>query len=37
MNIIEHEASKKRWIKIPEEVLQKYLLWRPSRFIELII
>ena len=30
MNIIEHEASKKRWIKIPEEVLQKYLLWRPS-------
>jgi len=30
MNIIEHEASNKRWIKIPEEVLQKYLLWRPS-------
>ena len=30
MNIIEQEASGKRWIKIPEEVLQKYLLWRPS-------
>jgi len=30
MNIIEQEASNKRWIKIPEEVLQKYLLWRPS-------
>jgi len=23
MNIIEHEASNKRWIKIPDEVLQK--------------
>jgi tryptophan synthase beta chain len=30
MNIIAQEASNKRWIKIPEEVLQKYLLWRPS-------
>ncbi len=30
MNIIEHEASAQRWIDIPEEVLQKYLLWRPS-------
>lgn len=30
MNIIEQEASAKRWIKIPDEVLQKYLLWRPS-------
>ncbi len=30
MNIIAQEASGKRWIKIPEEVLQKYLLWRPS-------
>jgi tryptophan synthase beta chain len=30
MNIIEQEASGKRWIKIPEEVMQKYLLWRPS-------
>jgi len=30
MNIIEQEASTQRWIDIPEEVLQKYLLWRPS-------
>ena len=30
MNIIAQEASGKRWIKIPDEVLQKYLLWRPS-------
>ena len=30
MNIIEQEASAERWIDIPDEVLQKYLLWRPS-------
>src|ERR1035437_8067102 len=30
MNIIEQEASAQRWIDIPDEVLQKYLLWRPS-------
>ncbi|MBN1364175.1 MAG: TrpB-like pyridoxal phosphate-dependent enzyme [Syntrophaceae bacterium] len=30
MNIIAQEVSGKRWIKIPEEVLQKYLLWRPT-------
>jgi tryptophan synthase beta chain len=30
MNIIEQEASSERWIDIPDEVLQKYLLWRPS-------
>jgi tryptophan synthase beta chain len=30
MNIIEQEASVQRWIDIPDEVLQKYLLWRPS-------
>jgi tryptophan synthase beta chain len=30
MNIIEQEVSAQRWIKIPDEVLQKYLLWRPS-------
>jgi len=30
MNIIEQEASAQRWIDIPDEVLQKYVLWRPS-------
>jgi tryptophan synthase beta chain len=30
MNIIEDEVSTQLWIDIPEEVLQKYLLWRPS-------
>ncbi len=30
MNIIEQEVSQERWINIPEEVLTKYLLWRPS-------
>lgn len=30
MNIIEQEVSRERWIDIPEEVLAKYLLWRPS-------
>src|SRR5512137_487322 len=30
MNIIEQEVSRERWIDIPEEVLDKYLLWRPS-------
>ena len=30
MNIIEQEASSQRWIDIPDEVLQKYLIWRPS-------
>ncbi len=30
MNIIEQEVSTQRWIDIPDEVLQKYLLWRPS-------
>ena len=30
MNIIEQEVSIKRWIDIPEEVIEKYLLWRPS-------
>ncbi len=30
MNIIEQEVSQARWIDIPEEVLSKYLLWRPS-------
>jgi len=30
MNIIEQEVSTQRWIDIPEEVLDKYLIWRPS-------
>ncbi|MDO9514701.1 MAG: TrpB-like pyridoxal phosphate-dependent enzyme [Syntrophales bacterium] len=30
MNLIEQEMSAERWIDIPEEVLEKYMLWRPS-------
>ncbi len=30
MNLIEHETSSDRWIDIPEEVLDKYAIWRPS-------
>ncbi len=30
MNLIEQEVSTQRWIDIPEEVLEKYLIWRPS-------
>jgi tryptophan synthase beta chain len=30
MNLIEQEVSTERWIKIPDEVLEKLLLWRPS-------
>ncbi|MCK9274683.1 MAG: TrpB-like pyridoxal phosphate-dependent enzyme [Syntrophales bacterium] len=30
MNLIEQEMSPERWIDIPEEVLEKLLLWRPS-------
>ncbi len=30
MNLIEQEVSRERWIDIPEAVLEKYLLWRPS-------
>jgi len=30
MNLIEQEVSAKRWIDIPEEVLEKLLLWRPT-------
>lgn len=29
-NLLEQELSKERWIKIPEEVLEKYLIWRPT-------
>jgi len=30
MNLIEQEVSQERWIDIPEEVLEKLLLWRPT-------
>jgi tryptophan synthase beta chain len=30
MNLIEQEVSQERWIDIPEEVIDKYLIWRPS-------
>lgn len=30
MNLIEQEMSTERWIDIPEEVLEKLLIWRPS-------
>ncbi len=30
MNLIEQEVSTERWIDIPEEVLDKLLLWRPT-------
>jgi tryptophan synthase beta chain len=30
MNLIEQEVSTDQWIDIPEEVLDKYAIWRPS-------
>ena len=30
MNLIEQEVSTQRWIDIPEKVLEKYLIWRPT-------
>lgn len=30
MNLIEQEVSTERWITIPDEILEKYLLWRPT-------
>ncbi len=30
MNLIEQDVSQERWIEIPEPVLEKLLLWRPS-------
>jgi tryptophan synthase beta chain len=30
MNLIEQEVSTTRWIDIPEEVLEKLLIWRPT-------
>ena len=32
-NVIEQEMSSQRWIKIPDEVLGKLALWRPSPVI----
>lgn len=31
--IIRQEMSQERWIDIPEEVLEKYLIWRPTPLI----
>jgi tryptophan synthase beta chain len=30
MNLIEQEVSQERWVKIPDEVLEKLYMWRPS-------
>ena len=30
MNLIEQEVSQERWIKIPDDVLDVYRIWRPS-------
>ena len=30
MNLVEQEVSQQRWIDIPEPVLEKLLIWRPS-------
>lgn len=30
MPLIEQEVSTQRWIDIPDEVMEKYLLWRPT-------
>ncbi len=30
MNLIEQEVSQERWIDIPEPILEKYALWRPT-------
>ncbi|MEJ5300879.1 MAG: TrpB-like pyridoxal phosphate-dependent enzyme [Thermodesulforhabdaceae bacterium] len=29
-SLVEQEVSQERWIDIPEPVLQKYLIWRPT-------
>jgi len=33
MNLIEQEVSTERWIDIPEEIQEKYLLWRPTPLV----
>jgi tryptophan synthase beta chain len=30
MNLIEQEVSTERWINIPDEVIEKLLMWRPT-------
>ncbi len=30
MNLIEQEVAQERWIDIPDEVMDRYVLWRPS-------
>jgi len=30
MNLIEQEVSTERWIDIPEGILEKYVIWRPT-------
>ena len=30
MNLIEQEVAQERWIDIPAEVMDRYVLWRPS-------
>lgn len=30
MNLIEQEVCQDRWVDIPEEVMDKYMIWRPS-------
>ena len=30
MNLIEQEMSAERWVDIPDEIMQKYMLWRPT-------
>lgn len=30
MNLIEQEVSTERWIKIPDEVLEQLVMWRPT-------
>jgi tryptophan synthase beta chain len=33
MNLLDQEMSQQRWIDIPEEVLEKYLIWRPTPLV----
>lgn len=30
MNLIEQEMTTERWVDIPEKIMEKYMLWRPS-------
>jgi len=36
MNLIEQEVSPDRWIDIPGEVLEKYLIWRPTPLVRAV-